>query len=76
MKLIERFKNGSFVITCEIGPPKGIEVEKKMKEHEELKIKEIVVISLENNHSNINSGEDLEISHKYLLIYRVDKGGK
>jgi 5,10-methylenetetrahydrofolate reductase len=27
MKLIERFKQGKFVITCEVGPPKGIEIE-------------------------------------------------
>ena len=28
MKLTEHFKEGKFVITCEVGPPKGIEVEK------------------------------------------------
>ncbi|MHC4175521.1 MAG: methylenetetrahydrofolate reductase, partial [Planctomycetota bacterium] len=32
MKLIERFKQGKFVITCEAGPPKGIETEQMMSE--------------------------------------------
>ena len=32
MKLTERFKEGKFVITCEVGPPKGIEVEKVIDE--------------------------------------------
>ena len=32
MKLIERFKQGKFVITCEVGPPKGIEIEKLINE--------------------------------------------
>ena len=32
MKLTERFKQGKFVITCEVGPPKGIEVEKVIDE--------------------------------------------
>ena len=37
MKLIERFKEGKFVITCEAGPPKGIEVEKVIDELEPLR---------------------------------------
>jgi len=28
MKLTERFEQGKFVITCEVGPPKGIEIDK------------------------------------------------
>lgn len=36
MKLIERFKQGKFVITCEVGPPKGIEIEKLIDEVEPL----------------------------------------
>ena len=32
MKLIESFKEGKFVITCELGPPKGIEVQKLIDE--------------------------------------------
>jgi len=32
MKLNERFKQGKFVITCEVGPPKGIEIEKMIDE--------------------------------------------
>jgi 5,10-methylenetetrahydrofolate reductase len=39
MKLTERFKEGKFVITCEVGPPKGIEVEKIINELEPLRSK-------------------------------------
>jgi len=39
MKLTERFKEGKFVITCEVGPPKGIEVEKLIDELEPLRSK-------------------------------------
>ncbi len=37
MKLSELFKKGKFVITSEIGPPKGTNVEPLLKEAEELK---------------------------------------
>lgn len=37
MKLSECFKKGKFVITCEVGPPKGIEIEKVLDELEPLK---------------------------------------
>jgi 5,10-methylenetetrahydrofolate reductase len=36
MKLIERFKDGKFAITCEIGPPKGVGVQKLIDELEPL----------------------------------------
>ncbi len=39
MKLIERFEQGKFVITCEVGPPKGIEIEKVIDELEALRSK-------------------------------------
>ena len=39
MKLTERFKAGKFAITCEVGPPKGIEVEKLIDELEPLRSK-------------------------------------
>jgi len=39
MKLTEHFKEGKFVITCEVGPPKGIEVEKVIDELEPLRSK-------------------------------------
>ena len=32
MKLIERFEQGKCVVTCEVGPPKGIEIEKIIEE--------------------------------------------
>ncbi|HDY87202.1 MAG TPA: 5,10-methylenetetrahydrofolate reductase, partial [bacterium] len=37
MKLIELFKQSKFVITSEVGPPKGIEVEKVLNEAEPLR---------------------------------------
>jgi len=37
MKLAERFEQGKFVITCEVGPPKGIEIEKLIDELEPLR---------------------------------------
>jgi methylenetetrahydrofolate reductase (NADPH) len=39
MKLTERFKQGKFIITCEVGPPKGIEIEKILDELEPLRAK-------------------------------------
>jgi len=39
MKLIECFKPGKFVITCEVGPPKGIEIEGLINELESLQKK-------------------------------------
>jgi len=37
MKLVELFNKGKFVITSEIGPPKGTNIEPHLKEAEELK---------------------------------------
>jgi methylenetetrahydrofolate reductase (NADPH) len=39
MKLTEHFEKGKFVITCEVGPPKGIEVKKSIDELEPLRSK-------------------------------------
>ena len=39
MKLIECFKQGKFVITCEVAPPKGIEVQKVIDQLEPLRDK-------------------------------------
>ncbi|MFC1739639.1 methylenetetrahydrofolate reductase [Planctomycetota bacterium] len=39
MKLIECFKPGKCVVTCEVGPPKGIEIEKVIDELEPLQSK-------------------------------------
>lgn len=37
MKLVELFSKGKFVVTSEIGPPKGVNIEPHLKEAEELK---------------------------------------
>jgi 5,10-methylenetetrahydrofolate reductase len=39
MKLAEAIKQGKFVVTCEVGPPKGIEVEELINELEPLRDK-------------------------------------
>ena len=39
MKLIERFKQGNCVLTCEAGPPKGIEIAQLIAELEPLRTK-------------------------------------
>ncbi|MDI6730282.1 MAG: DNA methyltransferase [Candidatus Altarchaeum sp.] len=65
-----RFKDGTIY-------PMAIETEKFLENRTDLKIKEIVVISIENNH---NAGEptnkDLKITFKYLLIYNIIKEKK
>lgn len=37
MKLTELFKQGKFVVTSEVGPPKGIEIDKMLEEFEQLR---------------------------------------
>ena len=39
MKLTERFEKGKFVITCELGPPKGAEIKESINELEPLRSK-------------------------------------
>jgi len=50
--------------------PTAIESLKKLDDYKEFKIKEIVVLSIENNGSDNNIDEILTITHKYLLIYK------
>jgi DNA modification methylase len=83
-EIIEKIKNnGVLAIICEDKRltdgtilPIGIEVERILRNQKKLKIKEIVIISLEGNdhkHSYIRNIDNLEITHKYLLIYSVIK---
>ena len=53
--------------------PLGIKVESYLRNRNDLKIKEIVMISLENDGCkiDIDSKDNLIISHKYLLIYHI-----
>ena len=44
MKLSELFKQGKFVITCEVGPPKGTDLE-------ELKLKTFQMLDIFNGRS-------------------------
>lgn len=70
-------KNGILGIICEdlrldngLIYPQALFLEKKFKENKEIKLKEIIIISLENNHDFINSSNNLNITHKYLLVYQ------
>lgn len=55
--------------------PMGIELIRHLKDIEDLKIKEIVVISIENgNCPQAEQKSELNISHKYLLIYCKKEG--
>ncbi len=56
--------------------PMAMELENNLRHQRKLKIKEIVVISIENNDEKIGIKENLYISHKYLLIYHVKKEGE
>jgi len=49
----------------------AIEIEKILNRGKEFKIKEIVILSIENQEvSDVPVKENLDITHKYLLIYR------
>ncbi len=70
-------KDGILGIICEdlrldngLIYPQALFLEKKFKENKEIKLKEIIIISLENNHDFINSSNNLNITHKYLLVYQ------
>lgn len=54
--------------------PSGIAVESNLRSRDDMKIKEIVLISIEKDNFEINSKENLIISHKYLMIYEVSRG--
>ncbi len=65
-----RFKDGTIY-------PMAIEMEKFLENRTDLKIKEIVVLSIENNHNASEpTNEDLKMTFKYLLIYNIVKEKK
>ncbi len=49
--------------------PVAVKLEENLKTLKDFKLKEIVVISLEGDGNKDKNGEDLLITHKYLLIY-------
>lgn len=52
--------------------PSAIEIENKLRKFENLKLKEIVIISIENHDFdmfNMEKEQDLSITHYYLLLY-------
>jgi len=67
---------GIFVVICEdyrednnLLYSQAIEIEEKLRDIKDIKIKEIVIISIENGKC-ANTNDNLEITHKYLLIYK------
>ena len=55
--------------------PLAMEIEKYLRNQKELKIREIIIISIENDNSIRTEKEQksLNITHKYLFIYSVEK---
>ncbi|MFH0948315.1 MAG: methylenetetrahydrofolate reductase [Elusimicrobiota bacterium] len=62
MKLTELFANGKFVITSEIGPPKGWQIEKCLNEAEHLKDK-VDAINVTDNQSSVMRFGSLATCH-------------
>ena len=67
---------GIFAIICEdirleneLISSEALKTEQTLRNSNLFQIKEIVVVSLEN-HTNTNNKDNLEISHKYILIYK------
>ena len=50
----------------------GIEVEELMRSMSDFKIRELVVVTIEDNNDTMES-DHLNINHRYILIYRRDK---
>jgi len=69
-------KNGILAVICEdyrknndLLSPTAMKIEKDLRKYAELKIKEIVIVSVENG-SLLDYSKNLEINHKYILIYK------
>ena len=68
-------ENGILAVMCEDYrnnedniESRALSIEKKLRNDNQLKIKELIVVSIENG--ELESKEDLYITHKYLLIYK------
>ncbi len=68
--------NGILAILCEdkrsedgLVLPIALQIERKLRNHKALKIKELVTVSIENGRHE-QTDNDLHINHKYILIYR------
>ena len=69
-------ENGILAVICEdyrknnsLLSPTAMKIEKDLRKYDELKIKEIIIVSVENG-SVLDYSKNLEISHKYILIYK------
>ncbi len=79
IKYMEKVKNNSIVaIVCEdireennLIYSEPIFIEKELRNNNNFKIKEIVIIAINNYSNNINNNKNnLNINHKYILIYQ------
>ena len=68
--------NGILAIVCEdkrsedgLILPIALQIEKKLRNHRALKIKELVIVSIENGGTE-QTDNNLHINHKYVLVYR------
>jgi DNA modification methylase len=50
--------------------PSAIAAIKKLNSNNEFRLKEIVILSIENNKSDDKSDDNLNITHKYLLVFK------
>jgi len=51
----------------------GIELEKLLMKVPEIKIKELIIISIENGRNNNSINTNLDLAHKYLFIFRLNR---
>ena len=52
MKITEAFERGEFVITAEVGPPKGFHIEKMLEEAKEY-LSGITAVNVTDNQSSV-----------------------
>jgi len=62
MKLLEKFESGEFVVTSEVGPPKGVDIEEMLKDAELLRGK-VHAINVTDQQSSVMRLGSLPICH-------------
>ncbi len=69
--LVRDVRNGDGTIT-----PLGLEVERRLANNPYLKIKELIVVSIEDDPTVTALSRDLNITHCYVLVYIRAPGKK
>ena len=62
MKLLEKFESGEFVVTSEVGPPKGVDIEEMLKDAELLRGR-VHAINVTDQQSSVMRLGSLPICH-------------